>query len=92
MGLFDFLKKKQRIVYDDGVVIEYETLPPNFRNAAPPDEFGMEQTCGSCKFHGNIRSAYPTCTQYGVQFHGVGCLTKTVCDDFKSIPLMPFGL
>lgn len=83
MGLFDNFKRKQRKVYDDGVVIEYETLPPNFREPVP-DEIGIRDTCGTCKFCENMRSRKPNCSKYGVQYQGIGCLDKTVCDDFKS--------
>ena len=41
MGLFDLFKgKKKRKVYAGGVVIEYETTPPNFRDkdALPPQD------------------------------------------------------
>lgn len=84
MGFFDLFKKKYRIVYEDGVVIEYKTLPPNFRETVP-DEIGIRDTCGSCKFCGNIRSARPICTKYDVQYVGIGCLDKTVCDDFHNV-------
>lgn len=85
MGLFDsFKRKKQRMVFSDGVVIEYETMPPNFREKAAPDGIHLVDTCGICKFCGNIRSTKPNCTKYGVQYQGVGCLDKTVCDDFKN--------
>ena len=47
MGLFDMFKEKQRKVYDDGVVIEYEIMPPNFREPVP-DNFGLRDTCGVC--------------------------------------------
>ena len=85
MGFFDLFKKKQRMVFDDGVVIEYVTTPPNFREKGLPDGISMVETCGCCKFHGNITSIRPCCTKYGVQYEGIGCLDKTVCDDFKNV-------
>lgn len=85
MGFFDLFKKKQRMVFDDGVVIEYKITPPNFRKKGPPNEIGMVDTCGSCKYHGNITSTRPNCTKYGVQYEGVGCLDKTICDDYKNV-------
>lgn len=84
MSLFDLFKKKQRKVYSDGVVIECEIKPPHFRESTA-NEFGIADDCGSCKFCGNIRSKRPVCTKYGVQYQGIGCLTKTVCDDFKNV-------
>lgn len=84
MGLFELFKKKKSKVYADGVVIEYETLPPNFREPVP-DELGIRDTCGSCKFCGNIRSTRPICTKYGVEYEGIGCLDRTVCDDFRNV-------
>ena len=83
MGLFDLFKgKKKRKVYGGGVVIEYETTPPNFRDKDAPDEFGLTNTCGACKFVENITSTRPDCKKYGVCYEGIGCLDKTVCDDF----------
>lgn len=81
MGFFDLFKKEQRKVYDDGVVIRYEMLPPNFRESVP-DEIGIRDTCGSCKYCDNIRTV---CTKHSVRYEGVGCLDKTVCDDFKNV-------
>ena len=84
MGLFDLFKsKKQRKSYDDGVEIEYETTPPNFRDKDAPNEFGITDTCGACKHIGDMTSMRPNCKKYGVQYEGIGCLDKTVCDDFE---------
>jgi len=83
MGFFNMFKK-QRKVYEDGVVIEYETLPPNFREPIP-NEIGQRDTCGICRFCGDIRKIQPKCTKYGVRYQGIGCLDKTVCDDFGSV-------
>lgn len=83
MGLFDMFKKKQRKVYN-GVVIEYETLPPNFRESIP-NEIGQTDTCGVCQFCSDIRSTRPTCSKYGIRYQGIGCLDKTVCDSFRSV-------
>lgn len=84
MGFWNKLKK-QRKTYSNGVVIEYSTEPPHFRDASA-DEFGIVDACGQCKFCGDIRSKQPTCTKYGVKYNGaVGCLTKTVCDDFRNV-------
>lgn len=84
MSFFDLFKKKQRKTYSDGVLIEYEIEPPHFRTPIA-DEFGIADACGSCKFCGNIRSEWPVCTKYGVRYHGIGCLAKTVCDDFENV-------
>ncbi len=90
MGLFDFFKSKHRLVYDNGaVVIEYDTAPPNFRDSEP-DEIGLYSECGGCKFCKNIRTTQPVCEKYGVTFKGNGCLTKTVCDDYKELLLELF--
>ena len=83
-------KLKYRKEYYDGAVIEYDALPPNFRPAVA-NELGMVDTCGSCKFLGNMRSEYPVCTKYPVRYHGTGCLAKTICDDFKDA-LSEYGL
>lgn len=84
MGFFNLFKKTQRKIYSDGVVIEYKIEPPNFREPTA-DEFGEVDICGSCKFCGDIRSKRPVCAKYGVHYEGLGCLTKAVCDDFKSV-------
>ncbi len=84
MGFFNPFKKKHRKIYDDGVVIEYETLPSNFREPVP-DEFGIRNTCGLCKFCDNIRSTRPICVKHNIQYEGIGCLDKTVCDDFTNV-------
>lgn len=84
MGFFNMFRKKQRKVYGDGVVIEFETLPPNFRESMP-NEIGQTDTCGVCQFCADFRSARPTCSKYGVRYQGIGCLAKTICDDFKSV-------
>ena len=72
--IFRTVSENISMVFDDGVVIEFETTPPNFREKGPPNEIGMVETCGSCKFNGNITSTRPCCTKYGVQYEGVGCL------------------
>lgn len=84
MRFLDLFKKKHQKIYSDGVVIEYKIEPPHFREPIA-DEFGEADICGSCKFCGDIRSEQPVCTKYGVKYQGIGCLTKTVCDDFKSV-------
>lgn len=84
MGFFDLFMKKHRKVYDDGVVIEYETLPPNFRMPIP-NEIGQRDTCGICQFCENICSTTPNCSKYGVKYQGIGCLDRTICDDYKSV-------
>lgn len=82
MGLFGFFRRRKRLEYDDGVVIEYTTEPPYFRDATA-DEIGLPQDCGSCKFCGYADKKRPICQKYGVKYYGVGCLTKTVCNDFE---------
>lgn len=84
VGFFDLFRKKQRKVYSDGVVIEYKIEPPHFREPTA-DEFGIADVCGSCKFCDYIHKEWPVCTKYGVRYHGIGCLAKTVCDDFKNV-------
>lgn len=87
MKFCDLFSDSHRLVYDNGydggIVIEYETEPPHFREALT-DGISMTQDCGSCKFCGNMRSERPLCTKYGVHYQGIGCLSKTVCDDFQS--------
>lgn len=86
MGFFDIFKsKKKRKVYSDGVKIEYDVTPPNFRDKDAPDEFGLSKSCATCKYHGNITSTRPNCTKYGVVYEGIGCLDKTVCDDYINL-------
>lgn len=84
MGFWNIFKKKRK-TYGNGIVIEYSTEPPHFRDAVA-DEFGIIDACGQCKFCGDIRSTQPTCTKYGVKYNGaIGYLTKTVCDDFRNV-------
>ena len=80
MGLFSSFKSKKSRSYGE-VVIQYDTLPPNFRQA---DNTPIPiNVCGTCKFRGNGKKGM-ICTKYDVEFYGVGCGVATICDDFKN--------
>jgi len=62
--------------------------PPNFR-AAFSDSLGMRNSCGTCTHCGDIRSTQPVCTKYDVKYRDIGCLDRTVCDDYNNILFNP---
>lgn len=96
-----FLIKYKDILFSDGpapdehmidfggnVFVSYKDNPPNFR-AAYSDELGMRNSCGSCTHCGDIASKQPVCKKYGVKYKGIGCLDKTVCDDYNNVLFNP---
>lgn len=72
------------IDFSDNVFVSYKDKPPNFR-AAYSDELGMIYSCGSCTYCVNIASKQPVCKKYGVKYRGMGCLDKTVCNDYNNV-------
>lgn len=64
---------------DSEMVIYYKELPPNFREISENGDFLA--VCGFCKYYD--RDNDTGCSKYGVKGYGVGCLAKTVCDDFQ---------
>ena len=72
------------IDFGDNVFISYKDKPPKFR-AAYSDEIGMRNSCGSCTHCDDIGSKQPVCKKYGVKYRGVGCLDKTICDDYNNV-------
>lgn len=71
-------------MYRDGVVIEYATVPPNFRDAVS-NAIGIKDACGTCSYCRGMREVRPSCGKYHVVFEGFGCLTKTVCNDYRCL-------
>ncbi len=58
---------------DKNVVISYKRKPPHFKNTK--DILGC---CGMCNHYQHENG----CTLHGVKYSGIGCVTKTTCDDW----------
>ncbi len=71
-------KAKHKWVIDD-VVITANEVPLNFKKA--PNDPLMLSCCGFCKYLS--KEGKTCCTRYGVTYSGVGCVTKTICDDYE---------
>ena len=80
-GIISIMLGKDKKVWmrDSEMVIYYKELPPNFREISENGDFLA--VCGFCKYYDRDKDT--GCSKYGVKGYGVGCLSKTVCDDFQ---------
>ena len=81
IGYFKYSKSNSSVWRDDDILICYKTKPPHFKNIKSSNDADALLSCGFCTYCESGGNG-SHCKKYGVEYYGVGCLSKTICDDF----------